>query len=201
MRVSLFTALCIIGLSLVGSVAVAQTNLPVQHHKRVLGYQDPETGDFHPVVRHGESPDTTAVTPFTGTIEVKFAIDLVTPVPTGCQVLCSVEVDANSTNANTYVSTTVIESAYELVKPAGTRAICTVNVPYSWTFPTSTTKVPIANTFDVNITAAIVPESTSTTIVTEYSGGVRSSYQPIVQGETIPIAAGHTTTFSAAVTL
>ena len=55
-------------------------------HKKVLGYQDAETGEFRPLEKI--VPDVTTA-PTTGEFEVTFTITLKSTVPTGGSVLCS----------------------------------------------------------------------------------------------------------------
>jgi hypothetical protein len=109
------------------SVAGQETGAP---RRLVLGYQDAQTGQFHPLNR--VVPEAT-VAPITGTITVTLHITLKTAVASGDKVLCTAALAA------TYVSAAGVvgynESASSIATVSGSTATCTISIPHSWQFP------------------------------------------------------------------
>lgn len=112
-----------------GAQEITSQDQVMPHHK-VLGYQDTETGVFHPLVN--TIPEAT-VSPIAGTITVTLHITLKTAVPSGDKVACGVSLNASYYTAA--ASTAYEESAYNLVTPSGTSATCVLTIPHSWQFP------------------------------------------------------------------
>ncbi len=163
-----------LGITLASSVSVlAQEDEATPHH-RVFGYQDSQTGTFHPV--NQSQPEATSTAASTGTLEVVISINLKTAVPTGASVYCATFITATS---ETVSASPVIsiweEQAYSLATVSGSTATCTVSTPYSWNIPAaSSTQI---NTILPTYTVAIVP--TTVKYIGTYGIGIRSSTGPI----------------------
>jgi hypothetical protein len=149
-----------VGATLAGSaVAAAQSGESPVNHKRVLGYQDEQTGTFRPLST--AAPDVT-LSPTTGTVELELTISLRTALPKGGAVVCGASLIVLSENLTTGSLTSWTEDAYGLATVSGTTATCTVLVPYAFVVsPASTTlKNTIEGTYTVemvNATGAVPP--------------------------------------------
>jgi len=162
-------------------------------HKKVLGYQDAVTGEFHPldkVVPEAATPATT------GEFEVTFTITLKSTVPSGGSVLCATNFEVASTSLTTGAGSAYTETSYAVAKVTGSTATCTVNTPYSWLLPaaSSSDESTLLGGYTVSILAA-----PSTTVNLSTVEG-RSSTSAFLSAKTIP-ATGTTTKYSVAVTL
>jgi hypothetical protein len=140
--VALASAAITLGVTPVGHVSAAgktqessalhaQQGSPL--HKQVLGYQDAETGTFHPLAT---SVPEAVTAPIAGTITVTLHITLKTPVPAGDKVICGAALVASF--ATTAGATTYTESAYTAATVSGATATCVVSIPHSWQFPAKT---------------------------------------------------------------
>ena len=141
-----------LGTALVAGISVsAQTS--TTPHKKVFGYQDPQTGLFHP--SNGIAPDA-AVAPATGTLELVLTITLKTPLTKGGSVLCSADVVAESENTNTYQASSFEDEATSVATVSGSTATCTVNIPYSWPVPaaSSTVENTVSGSYVIEMTGA-----------------------------------------------
>jgi hypothetical protein len=175
--------------------AFAQTHT----HKKVFGYQDPETGEFHAITKHGVRPDLTTTSPTTGDFVVNLTVTLKTAVPTGGKVVCTAGYSGTSLNNTTYEGLYYEESTYVFATVTGSTATCKLTIPYSWLIPANTTTVTYENTVSATVGAAIVSDST-TDILSVDGVGVRSTSQDIFSSIKIP-ASGTTTTETLAFTL
>jgi hypothetical protein len=178
-----------LGVALSGSVmAQGQSG-----HKRVLGYQDSETGEFHPLEK--VVPEVTTA-PTTGEFEVTFTITLKSTVPTGGSVLCSTIIEADVVSLTTATGTAYTESSNSVAKVTGTTATCTVNTPYSWVLPaaSTTTEASLSGAY----TVSIVPAPSSTISLAAVEG--RSSASSFLSSKTIP-ATGTISKLNVAATL
>jgi len=178
--------------TLAGSVSAFCQSGRSTTHKKVLGYQDTQTGEFHPLSH--VVPEATA--PTTGTIELAITITLKTAVPTGGTVLCSTDITASSEDEATATDVAYSEHAYAVATVSGSTATCTVNTPYSWTVPAPGTG--IIDELEGSYTVEIVPASTSVFSVAELEG--RSSASEFVSTTKFP-ATGAITKYTVAVTL
>jgi len=191
LSIAALAAVSVCALSAGSTAAIAQTNSHV--NKPVLGYQDPETGLFKPLEK--AVPEATTA-PVTGTIELVMTITLKTPVPTGGKVACGSSVSASSISLTTAQVTTYEESASVLATVSGATATCTVNIPYSWLIPPTSSTVQ--NSLVGSYTAEIVGPSSTTVVLT--SPFARLSSSEFLTSKTIP-ASGTTSKFTVAVTL
>lgn len=186
-----------VGVLTVGLVAATSVSAfgqaeAAKPHKRVFGYQDVETGVFHPVGR--ATPDVTAA-PLTGEIEVTFTITLKTPVPTGGSVYCSTSVLASSTSTTTGATTDYDESSATLAKVTGATATCTVNTPYSWVIAAASSTV--IDSLVGSYTVGILPASTTTILPAQED---RSSSSGFLNAAKLP-AAGAISKYTVSATL
>jgi len=162
-------------------------------HKRVLGYQDPETGEFRPLEKLVPEVTTPATT---GEFEVTFIITLKSTVPTGGSVLCSTNFTVSSVSLTTGTGTSYVETSYAVAKVTGTTATCTVYTPYSWMLPaaSTTTETTLVGGYSASILGA-----PSTTVNLSTVEG-RSSTSEFLSSKTIS-ATGSITKYAVAVTL
>jgi len=118
--------------------AVAQSSSAGAAHRKVLGYQDPETGIFQPLTR--VVPDA-STSPTSGTVQVTLDITLKTVLPSKGTILCSGQLLAESLNISTMSETISewTEQANSVATVNGSMAVCTVKVPYSWLLPSGGT--------------------------------------------------------------
>jgi hypothetical protein len=149
-----------VGATLAGSaVAVAQSSESAIHHRKVLGYQDEQTGAFHPLAT--AAPDIT-LSPTTGTVELELTTSLRTTLPKGGSVVCGASLIVLSENLTTGSLSSWTEDAYGIASVSGTTATCTILVPYSFIVPAASTtlKNTIEGTYTVemvNATGAVPP--------------------------------------------
>ncbi len=160
------------------AIAHAQTaNAPFQ--KKILGFQDPRSGVFHPL---GHSPDLSenpaiATTTYSGTIEATVTITLKTALPKGDSVACSVGAIASSDSETDPIADVVYdESASSLASVSGSTATCKVSIPYSWLLLTPSATV--LNSLDGSLDV-IMYSPTATTLTLELEDLVRSHSQAI----------------------
>ncbi len=181
-----------LGSVFVSTSAISQTSLG-SVHKLPTSYTDPETGVTRPLV--AVAPEA-ALTPLGGTIQVVATITLKTPVPTGGSVVCLTDVEALSFNLTSGASTSYVETSSAPAKVVGATATCTVNTPYSWLIPPTSTTVE--NSLTGNYTIEMIGPVTSTT--NPLLAQTRSSSSTFVMTKTIPLT-GTTSKYTIAVTL
>lgn len=126
-------------------------------HKRVLGYQDTQTGDFHPLAN--VAPDvTSSPAPTTGKYVITFDVTLESSFASGSEILCEVIL-----NEVTLITTTTApfetSSSYEEVATgtatagaAGSKSTCVATLPYSWIIPAA----PKGGTAKTTISASYI---------------------------------------------
>lgn len=101
-----------------------------------IGYLDPHTGAFLPLVSTTESPDSAAAsTQITGELKIAGTVTIVSPsitstTPINCTATAIVASDANGP---------ITEEAASLATRSGSTATCTVLIPYEWLLATPTT--------------------------------------------------------------
>jgi len=181
-----------LSVALCGSVlANAQSET---EHKKIVGYQDADTGQFHPLDK--EVPEATTTAPTTGEYEVTFTIALKSPVPTGGSVLCGTTIIVSADSLTTGTGNAYTESSYAVAKVSGSTATCTVNTPYSWLLPaaSSTTEAILGGSY----TLSILPPSGTTLTIATLEG--RSSSSSFLSAKAVP-ATGTTTKLSVSATL
>jgi hypothetical protein len=184
------------------AVAVSLSFLPIgpipavgqdsgAHKRLVLGYQDTQTGQFHPF---NHFVPEALVAPITGTITLTLHITLKTAVATGDKVICTADVLASYTSAAG--STDYTEGAASLATVSGSTATCTVSIPHSWQFPAvSATDI---ESLEGSYTAEIINPNATTTAQALLT---RSSGSEFVSLTGNKVFATAPSTFSANVTL
>jgi hypothetical protein len=176
--------------------SAAQSGNANSPHKKILGYQNPETGEFEPLVR--AIPDASSTTPTTGTVEVTLTITVKTPLPKGGAIICGADLTAISENKATFAYAYCYEQGYTTATVSGSTATCTVNVPYSWVVPAASSAIQnsVTGTYSVQMDSA----STGTTASTvDPTGTVRYSSGAFLNGA-IPTT-GSTSKYSVSVVL
>lgn len=160
----------ILGLSWVISASAAnQVGAPT-----TIGYLDPHTGAFLPLVTTTESPESPAVsTEISGELKITGTVTIASPsitstTPISCSATAIVTTDANGP---------ITEEATSAATRSGSTATCTVLIPYEWLLATPTTD-------KVSLSVSVAAESVSARIHTHQ-----------VATFTVPVE-GATTSFS-----
>jgi hypothetical protein len=161
-------AAILVGATLISGSALAaaqedEQNVPA---KKILGYQDPRTGAFHPLVN--AVPDAT-LAPTTGSVDLTLTISLKTALPSGGKIICGSEISASSQNETTFAESIWIEEAYSVATVSGSTAKCTVNVPYSFLVPAASALVK--NALTGSYTVEMVNAGTALPSVVVYLNG------------------------------
>lgn len=202
MRISYLAVIAAValGLSVVPAVAQLDDDSPTvtnsTHKAKPLGYTDPQTGVFHPVIR--VAPEATAA-PLTGTIQVTINVTIKSTFTKGSILLCSSMVTATSINlaSTTGTGTDWLEDAYTTQTIGGTSATCVVTIPYSWGIPASSATV--MNQLDGEYSVAVLVPGTTASTVSSVTP-LRSSTSSFVSTTKMP-AAGATSKFTINATL
>jgi hypothetical protein len=126
-----------LGAGLAGTVSANAQSAP-SHHGKVFGYQDAQTGVFHPFAQGATTPVTTP--PATG--KFVFTFDVTNEsVAKGAIILCGATVTVEDavivTTPPSETTVGYIESGAGTVVSGGpgTTSTCTVTIPYSWKLP------------------------------------------------------------------
>ena len=142
-------------LALACTAMFAQAGNLLEHKERTYGYVDLKTGAFHPVPEAEATPEATVTTKtYTGTFEVTIVSTIDSTFPSGSAILCDVTVGV-SVDGQSYSE---IASAAATI--SGTKATCTVKLPYSWTGPSGGPSAAYAYTASYKVTASHVSAST-----------------------------------------
>jgi hypothetical protein len=156
---------------------------------------DPTTGVFTPTppAVADEDAAAAAIVPTTGKLVVAFTIKLVTPLPMGGSLFCTVFAAVSDANPTTFqLNNQVSEEATTKATVSGGTATCTVTIPYSWNL-TNAAKDVVDLQYDLTMAG---PTLTSGFLA-------RTSSQFVVPGAgAIKVPAnGATTSFKVAATL
>jgi hypothetical protein len=181
---SILVCVCLVGLT--QPVWSQKPNESAKPAPGILGYLDPKTGAFRPLVQNPpeEEEIEPAIAPTTGTFVFNFTITIASKNLGGDTVLCS----ADATTFDT-TGLSATESASVKATVSGSAAKCTVTIPYSWPL-----KTPASDSVTLSYSVEAVNTSTTT-------GGqpTRSSFQSL---PTIKVpASGATTTETIASTI
>jgi len=198
MRIFQSVALAVAGFVLgTSALAGAQSTDLTEKHSKVYGYVDLESGQFHPGHEVAATPETTpTLKTLTGVISTTFTIalsaDTLKVLPKGYTILCDVDVTA-SVDGFAYAE---VGSAAATV--SGDTAKCTVNVPYIWVGPTTTTASAYNFTGTYKVTASYAPGGATQALtdfnVIRQTTGVLGAEKGTV--ETFIPASGTTTSFA-----
>jgi len=146
----------------------------------ILGYYDPQTLVFQPVVRSAVNPLTLST--FSGKFVTSFTITIKSSIATTTPISCAVLAAVDDVNKTTFVTSNAIsEEANVLATRNGSTAKCTVTFSYSWQLANSKT-----DTVDLSYSV-----SAGTTTPGAGNLASRDSNQEI---ETLPIPANGATT-------
>jgi hypothetical protein len=201
MRIFPFAGLASIalGIALAGSASTAaQSVQTASRHTKVFGYQDPQTGAFHPLAR--AVPQAATTTPTIGKYEVTFNIAIDSTFPKGATLLCNVDItEISVTESSTPTEIDYGETASASLAVSGKTATCTVALPYSWVIPASTTKAPVVSTVTGAYSVSVF-SSSSATITSAALEGLRSVSSTLPIPATVP-KDGATTTATVDATL
>jgi len=180
--------------SFIGAASVAPAFAVTKSSAATLGYQDPETGVFHPLKT--TVPDATT-TPTTGTVKVTFNVKLATTFPKGTTLLCTASITAVVINTTAGTESEFSESVDDGVALSGTTATCSTTIPYSWLIPN--TSGALVETFTGSyILSAVVATSTGAPATTGLV--TRTSTGAFAAASTIP-ASGTSSTYTVNATL
>jgi len=148
------------------SVMTAQSPSSTNPQHRVLGYQDPETGKFHPLAKI--QPDTTP--PSHGTIRLSISILIRSTFPSTANFLCGAMISASSINLTTDAQASFGEEAYSPATVSGSTATCTVTIPYSWAIPAASSTVDDSITGSYSVTVVNSDGTVSGSVLRVTSG-------------------------------
>jgi hypothetical protein len=160
-----------LGAVLAGSASASAQSAPTEPtHKRIYGYQDLATGTFHPMVR--AVPDAASVTPTTGKYEVSFAVTIESSFARGAVIGCEVAISELTTVVTATppyesgISYTEIATGSVAAGAAGTKATCTVSLPYSWVIPAATKTSKVTSTITGSYTVSAYNPTATLTVAT-----------------------------------
>jgi hypothetical protein len=203
MRILSTAALAAVTLAVAVAASASAQSAPAPH-KKIFGYQDAQTGTFHPLSR--VAPDTTTA-PTTGKFAVVFHITVDSSFPSGSTILCGADVDESSV-AVTTTGSTVTETVSEHTEEAfgsvaagavGSVVVCQANIPYSWLISASSTTTKVTTTLNGGYTISAYRPASST--ISESSiEALRISSSELAVPAVVP-ATGATTTIEVTATI
>jgi len=136
MRIVKTILVCVCLLGLAQPVWSQKANEPSKAAPGILGYLDPKTGAFRPLVQNPPEEEEVepAIAATTGKFVFNFTITIASTNLGGDTILCSA-------NASTFEvpGLTAEESASVTAKVSGSTVKCTVTIPYSWPLKTAST--------------------------------------------------------------
>lgn len=164
----------ILGLSWVISASAGnQVGAPT-----MIGYLDPHTGGFLPLVTTTESPDSAAAsTEITGELKITGTVTIASPsitstTPIECSATAIIVSDPNGP---------ITEEASSAASRSGSTATCTVLIPYEWLLAAPTTD-------KVSLSVSVTAESVSLRIHTHQvatftvpGGGTTTSFSYVTR--------------------
>jgi hypothetical protein len=122
----------------------------------ILGYLDPKTGAFRPLVqRPVEEEEAPALAPTTGTLVFNFTISIKSTNLGSDTIACTANASTNEL-ANGFLAS---ESASVKATVRGSTATCKVTIPYSWPL-----KTPAIDTVSLDYTVGAVGAGTATVL-------------------------------------
>jgi len=123
----------------------------------ILGYLDARTGAFKPMVQTPAEEDqasaAAAISPTTGKFVFNLTINVVSSLPSNEVIVCS----ATANVFDIPSITTITEEASVVASRSGSKATCTVTIPYSWPLSTaSQDKVGLGFSVSANSTTGVL---------------------------------------------
>jgi hypothetical protein len=149
-----------VGLVCVGLVALTQAGWSQKTDEvtkpGILGYLDPKTGAFKPLVqRPVEDEEAAALAPITGTFVFNFTVSIKSTNLGSDTIACTANASTNEF-ANGFNAE---ESASVKATVSGSKATCKVTIPYSWPL-----KTPINDTVSLQYSVEAVGAGTATVL-------------------------------------
>ena len=132
-------------------------------------------------------------TTYAGTIQATITTHLVTPVPAGGFVLCTLDASVTDVSSTETIDNEIVETAETKATVSGTTATCVVKIPHSWYLPNA-----IHDLINLDYSVSIVGSSTSpaTAVLARSSSGLIPGAPSIKVPPT-----GTTTSFTISATL
>ena len=151
---SILICVCLLGLAQpVWSQKPSETAKPTPG---ILGYLDPKTGAFRPVIQSpAEDEEVEPAVATTGKFVFNFTISIKSTTLGSDTIACSASATTSEFSA-TGVTFTADEEASVKATVTGSTAKCTVTIPYSWNL-----KTPSADTVTLGYTVEALAASTS----------------------------------------
>jgi hypothetical protein len=183
---------CVCGVAL----AARSQQTKASQEKGILGYWNPNTGTFSPLIQaapdSGVSPD---VAPTTGKFVFNFTLTVLSTVPKNGQVGC--EADANTLESSTGQDITEHVTGIATLS-SGSTWTCSVSMPYSWNLSTpSTDTVSLHYVISIDDGFEITATNGTATLVAPLVPRSSEQYLPSIK---VP-ATGTTTTEAIAATM
>lgn len=175
-------------------IAAASLSVSAQSTARTLpGHLGNQSADSNLQRSVGDENLSAAVsTTYTGTIQLTISAHLVTPVPSGGAVICSLGASVIDISTTGTIDNEVSEEAETKATVSGSTATCLVKIPYSWYLPNVS-----HDTVSLGYSISIIGSTTSVTgVLTRSSSGL------IPGAPSIKVPAnGATTSFTVSTTL
>jgi hypothetical protein len=195
MRIFPLAALAAItlGVTLAESAPATAQAAATETHEKTLGYQDAQTGVFHPIAH--VVPDAT-ITPTTGKYEINFTVTVDSTLPKGATINCQVDLSEISEivtgTTGGVVSYKEVGTTSVAAPSTGGKVTCSVVIPYSWLIPAATTTTKVMNEVSASYTVTAYAPA-STTISESTITGIRSSSSTVPIPATLPTTGANTT--------
>jgi hypothetical protein len=154
-------------LVLAGLAGIAQSawsqNAEKASEHGIFGYLDSKTGAFKPLVQPAAEEDqataAAATSPTTGKMVFNFTVNVVSSLPSNEIIICAITATVFEVANVLHIE----EEAQVIATRSGSKATCTVNIPYSWPLTTASQDM-VGLGFSVsaaNATAAVLGRLTN----------------------------------------
>ena len=189
---TLLTSIALTVITLISGNVLLHSQMP-GNGRKIFGYQDTETGAFHPAPFDNSLTSATSTT-LNGTLKVTLNITVKSIFPSGTTrtIVCSANFLENSVTQTGAPSNYEEEaSRYATATATANVYTCTMTIPYSWLIPSTAVQNSLMGNYSVGV------QNTTTTAGPPI---LRMSTGPIVSANTLP-AAGATSTYTIAVVI
>jgi hypothetical protein len=157
MRIAKSILVCVCLLGLAQPVWSQKPNETAKPTPGILGYLDPKTGAFRPVIQSpAEDEEVEPAVATTGTFVFNFTITIASKNLAGDTIVCNVGASTFETSSTGAIFN-ADESASVKATVTGSTAKCTVTIPYSWPLKTAS-----ADSVTLNYFVDAVSTSTTT---------------------------------------
>jgi hypothetical protein len=191
-------AIVVLGCACLCGVALAARGqlTKASQEKGILGYWNPASGTFSPLIQAGPASDaSSSVTPTTGKLVFNFTLTVSSTVPKNGQVGC--EADANTLESSTGQDITEHVTGIATLS-SGTTWTCSLNMPYSWNLSTpSSDTISLHYVISIDDGFEITATNGTATLVAPLVPRSSEQYLPSIK---VP-ASGTTTTETIAATM